>query len=225
MNRRLFLAGIFATATAAQLGCRGRQHAHVLDNEDQDMVGSHVAGAETFGPLIDGAVGNLLARHEQGPAFQPVGFGQTTAPPLRICFIGVENKSAEAIGDFKDQIYQRIDTQILQSPAFKPVNRRFVEAGLRESRLRPDELFLPQQMRNFSAVMEQQGQPFDILLYATLTSGTTRGNGTNYQRDYLLTLEMVNVKTGDYDKESASLRKGYHKTQIGKLKHYNPFTR
>jgi hypothetical protein len=225
MNRRLFLAGIFATATAAQLGCRGRQHAHVLDNEDQDMVGSHVAGAETFGPLIDGAVGNLLARHEQGPAFQPVGFAQTTAPPLRICFIGVENKSAEAIGDFKDQIYQRIDTQILQSPAFKPVNRRFVEAGLRESRLRPDELFLPQQMRNFSAVMEQQGQPFDILLYATLTSGTTRGNGTNYQRDYLLTLEMVNVKTGDYDKESASLRKGYHKTRIGKLKHYNPFAR
>ncbi len=225
MKRRLFLAGVFAAATGAQFGCRGKQYAHVLSEEDQNMVGTHTAGAETFGPLVDNAVGSLLARHQSGPQFQPTGFAQTTAPPLRVCFVGVENKSAEAIGDFKDQIYQRIDTQILRSPAFQPVNRRFVEAGLREARLRPDELFLPQQMRTFSAIMEQQGQPFDILMYATLTSGTTRSNEKNYQRDYLLTLEMVNVQTGDYDKESASLRKGYHKTRVGKAKHYNPFAR
>ena len=30
----------------------------------------------------------------------------------RICFVGVENKSAEELGDFKEQIYQQIDTQI-----------------------------------------------------------------------------------------------------------------
>ena len=55
--------------------------------------------------------------------------------------------------------------------------------------------------------MEQQGQPFDFLLYATLTSGTTRVN-KDYQRDYLLTLEMVNLHNGEYDKQSATLTQG-----------------
>ena len=69
-----------------------------------------------------------------------------------------------------------------------------------------------------------EGQPFDYLLFAKLTSGTTEKNA-NYQRDYLLTLEMVNVNTGDFDKESATIRKGYHRSRLGKLRNYNPFTR
>ena len=48
------------------------------------------------------------------------------------------------------------------------------------------------------------------MLYAKITSGTTRKR-KDTQRDYMLTLEMVNVKTGDYDKESATLRKAYHR--------------
>jgi hypothetical protein len=137
--------------------------------------------------------------------------------------VGASGWLASEIGDFKDQIYQVIDTKILQSPAHRPINKRFVEAALRETRLRPDELFIPQNMRLFVAALEQQGQPFDYLLYATITSGTTRSNG-DYQRDYLLTLEMVNVQSGAYDQESASIRKGYHKTALGSIQHYNPFT-
>ena len=64
--------------------------------------------------------------------------------------------------------------------------------------------------------MEQAGQTFDFLLYATLTSGTTREN-QNYQSDYLLTMEMIKVRTGDYDKQSATLTKGYYQTRLGRL--------
>ena len=35
--------------------------------------------------------------------------------PKRICFVAVENKSAEEIGDFKDQLYQIIDLHIVNS--------------------------------------------------------------------------------------------------------------
>ena len=56
---------------------------------------------------------------------------------MRICFVGVENKSAEEIGDFKDQLYQVIDSRILESHVFQPISQRFVEAGLMEARLRP----------------------------------------------------------------------------------------
>jgi hypothetical protein len=34
---------------------------------------------------------------------------------------------------------------------------------------------------------------------------------------------LVNVETGDYDKESAMLRKGYHKSKLGAAKNYWPF--
>ena len=104
------------------------------------------------------------------------------------------------------------------------VLENYVVAGLEQTRLRPDALFLPDNMQTFSAVMAQQGQPFDYLLFAKLTSGTTEKN-CDYQRDYLLTLELVDVQSGDFDKESAKIRKGYHVSHVGKLRNFNPFTK
>ncbi len=191
------------------------------------MVGSHSAGAETFNPLIDQAVGNLLGRC-QLPQSQPIEnynvayAAQPAAAGNRICFVGVENKSIEELGDFKDQIYQQIDTQVNRWDQYVMINKRFVDAGLRETRLRPDSLFVPNNMQLFSAAMAQMGQPLDYLLYATITSGTTENNAS-YQRDYLLTLELVNIHTGRYDKEDAKIRKGYHKSRVGMWRKYNPF--
>jgi hypothetical protein len=209
MHRRQFLvaAGLFLS------GCRGKQFAQVLSDNKQDMVGSHAAGAETFKPLIDESVGKLLSRQSH---ISPVAATAVTVAQKRICFVGVENKSCEELGDFKDQIYEIIDNRIVESQVFQPVSRRYVEAGLREARLRPDELFVPAKRTQFQAIMEQAGQPFDYLLYATITSGTTRTNA-DYQRDYLLTLELVNVHTGDPDKECATIRKGYHHSRLSRL--------
>lgn len=219
MNRRHFLrtaaVGAAGLGYVSQWGCRSRQTAQVLKPGQADMVGSHTAGAETYKPLVDTAVTNLLARCNHG--VHPAAFAQGQQPPMRICFVAVENKSIEEMGDFKEQIYQQIDTRIVQSNTFVPVSRRFVEAGLMETRLRPDQLFLPQNMRVFVGAMEQMGQPFDYLLYATLTSGTTHKN-KDYQRDYLLTLEIVNVRTGQYDKESAELSKGYNVSAGAKIR-------
>ena len=61
-----------------------------------------------------------------------------------------------------------------------------------------------------SQVLEQNGNPVDFLLYAVLTSGTTRGIEVD-QRDYILSMELINVETGDMDKESARIRKEYVK--------------
>ncbi len=221
MNRRqLIRAGFVGLGVLILNGCRGKQFAKVVQPGDPQMVGSHAAGSETFKPLVDEAVGNLLARNASCPpqitAVSTGGPEAIARPPLRICFVAVENKSAEEIGDFKDQIYQIIDTRIVESHVFEPINKRFVDAGLIETRLRPDQLFVPANMRIFVGVMEKQGQPFDYLLYATLTSGTTREN-QNFQRDYLLTMEMINVRTGQYDKQSATLTKGYHQSRVGRL--------
>jgi hypothetical protein len=72
--------------------------------------------------------------------------------------------------------------------------------------------------------LERDGAPVDYLLYAVLTSGTTVRNSST-QRSHTLTLELVNIHSGVSDKESAEVRKGYHKTAVGAAWQYNPFKR
>lgn len=222
MQRRDFLSrfalvsgGVFAV----QWGCRGSQVARVMSSNESDMVGSHAAGAETWKPLIAESTSKLIGR--QQTVIQAVSHDGTPmslpAAKKRICFVGVENKSAEEIGDFREQLYELVDTVINESQTFEVINRRFVESGLQECRLRPEDLFVPNSRRTFTAAMEKLEQPFDYLLFAKITSGTTESN-KDYQRNYLLTLELVNVETGATDKESAELRKGYFKSALGKLK-------
>jgi hypothetical protein len=97
-----------------------------------------------------------------------------------------------------------------------------VDQALLETRLRPDSLFLPHNRSVFAASLQQQNSPVDYLLYAKITTGTTDRNKSS-QRDYMLTLEMVNIHTGEFLKESATIRKGYSKTRAGKWWNYGVF--
>ena len=244
-------AGLLSTGILASNGCAGRQYGHLLAQDDVDMVGSHQAGAAVWNPLVDESVAKLLGRCETG-ALHAGGYGGATlasaqlpplapgelpppmnhpefaaggapiAGPAKVCFIALENKSAEELVDFKEQLYERIDSQVNQSDSFRMVSRRMVDAALLETRLRPDSIFLPDNRAVFTAALGRQGSPVDFLLYGKITSGTTECNKST-QRDYQLTLEMVNVHTGDYVKESATIRKGYHKNRTGKWWNYGPF--
>jgi hypothetical protein len=201
-------------------GCRGYSYGHLIKSNQPDLVGSHTAGAEVFNPLIDESVTKLLGT-QMASAHPPV-LGPDGTPACRsICFVGIENKSVEELGDFKDQIYEQIDTQINRSGAFQALSRRVVDSALFETRLRPDQLLTPDNMRLFTAVLQREGQPIDYLLFAKLTSGSTERNSST-QRDYLLTLELVDTRTGTYNKEQATIRKGYHSSYIGKAWNYNP---
>ena len=66
----------------------------------------------------------------------------------------------------------------------------------------------------------------NITAYATYRDieGITQSN-RDYQRDYVLSLELIDVRGGGYDKESAMIRKGYHRTRLSKWRKYNIFTR
>ena len=217
---RLFgWAVVCSTAVGlTQVGCRGYQYGHLIKGDQADMVGSHSAGAEVYNPLVEEAVSRLLGSCETLPvsSLEPDGMAQTR----KVCFVGVENKSAEELADFKDQIYQMIDAQINRSGQFEAISRRMVDAALIETRLRPDSLLVPSNMQLFTTVLQRQGQPIDYLLYATLTSGTTERNSSS-QRNYLLTLEIVDTRSGTYRKEQAEIRKGYHRSPLGKLANYS----
>lgn len=209
----------FLMLTAALLcipACRSTQYAHILESDDPDMVGSHTAGAATWEPLVQNAVAKLLGRQCEDIQLASV---QGVDARKRVAFVGIENRSAEELGDFHDQLFEEIDAAIDSSEMFHTVSRRYVEAGLRESGLVPDQLFIPTNREHFAACLQQMDQPFDYLLFANVTSGTTVSNKSQ-QRDYRLTFELVDVASGDFDKESAEIRKGYHKSRLGKAKHY-----
>jgi Peptidoglycan-synthase activator LpoB len=221
MRCRLTVVVVLLTTMSLLSGCRGRQHAHVLQNDDKDMVGSHTAGAETWKPLIEESVCKLLARSCTTIQQASHSTVDSTGNAVRsVCFVGVENSSSEPIGDFKEQIYEHIDSIVSQDPQFRMISRRYVEAAMGECRCNPESLVLPAKQRELQMALERAEQPFDYLLFARITSGTTSSNG-DYQRDYKLTLELLDIHTGESMKEFADLRKGYHKSLLGKLKHYN----
>ena len=218
MNRRDALILLSPLVAGLVTGCRGRQYAHVLKKDEGDMVGSHEAGAETWKPLIDESVAKLLGRACSD--IQNVSYVANSGEAVRtVCFVGVENRSSEEIGDFREQIYEHIDAQVGQAPHIRMISRRYVEAAMSECRCRPDLLVLPEKQRQLQAALERVDQPFDFLLFAQITSGTTRSN-SDYQRDYLLTLELLDIHNGESLKESATLRKGYHKSKLGAWRQY-----
>src|SRR4051794_28203050 len=164
MDRRRFLQHLSVSASglliSVNAGCRGHQYAHVLKESDKDMVGSHTAGAETWEPLIQSSVSQLLGR-ENG-AIQLTSH-EGIPCKKRICFLHVENKSIEEIGDFGDQIYQKVNTIINESDTFELVNVRAVKAALQEAGMRPDNLYTPKARRQFAAIMEQEREPIDYI--------------------------------------------------------------
>src|SRR5258705_12417689 len=107
MFRRCFLrATLGAGGLAALVGCKGSQYARVIQPGQNQMVGSHTAGQETYKPLIDEAVFKLLARPEPESHVQGSTMGETLPPPkMHIAFVSAENKTPEEIRDFKKQIY------------------------------------------------------------------------------------------------------------------------
>lgn len=222
LNRRnflfqsaLLLGGGFALGAA---GCRNTQKGRVMSSTEANKVGSHQAGAEVFRPIVCETTDKLLDKAYMQPIPPSVAVSSDGLPVRRVCFIELENKTNEEIGDFKDQLEELIDTKISESSSFTTVSPRAVKGVLRQTGFRPDDLFMPSNMAKFSAAMQQEGAPFEYLFFAKLTSGTTVDN-LDKQKDYMLTLEMVNVNMPDDRlKESAMIRKEYMRSAKSKAK-------
>jgi hypothetical protein len=201
-------------------GCQGTQ-ARLMHNKEADKVGSNRAGAEVYNPIVRESVGKLLGRAAVEP-IQQVGYQSGPNFPSmkrKVCFISLENKSVEELGDFKEHIKSAILEGISSSDQFEVVSDRAVTAGLRQLSLRPDDLFAQENMRMFTSTMGQGGTPVDYLLFATITSGTTESN-KDMQRDYKLSLELINTQTFVPIIESTPMRKEYNNSIKGKFENW-----
>jgi len=207
------LAVVVLLCGAVFFGCKGTQ-ARLMHNNELDKIGSNRAGAEVYNPMVREAVGKLLARAAVEP-IQQVGH-QEGSHKRKVCFISLENASVEELGDFKEHIKSAILESISQSEQFEIVSDRAVTAGLRALSLRSDDLFMPENRRMFVSVMGQGGTPVNYLLFAKITSGTTESN-RDMQRDYKLTLELIDTQTFVPIIESMPMRKEYNNSVKGKI--------
>jgi hypothetical protein len=214
----LFFLGILLVC-----GCRGTQ-ARVMHSGETDKVGSDRAGAEVYNPMVREAVGKLLARAATEP-IQQVAFDNgmngimPALPKRKVCFISLENASVEELGDFKEHIKMAILEKISESDQFEIVSDRAVSAGLRALSFRPEELFMPENMQMFTGAMGRGGTPVDYLLFAKITSGTTEVNN-DMQRDYKLSLELINTQTFVPIIESMPMRKEYNHSVKSKFSNW-----
>lgn len=187
-------------ATCALFACESGPSGRIMSDTEDDNVGNRSAGAPAFDRLISNVVERQLKDHSAAHTF---------SPKVKVVCLPVENASSEELGDWQEHIYELIDSSINRSDRYAMISKRYVNAALREARLRPDQLFIPGNRRTFAAILESQGEPVDTMLFPKLTSGTTPSAGVT-QRNYLLTLELVDLKSG-YSKKFSSdaLRKEY----------------
>ncbi|MCH2584802.1 MAG: penicillin-binding protein activator LpoB, partial [Planctomycetes bacterium] len=112
-------------------------------------------------------------------------------------------------GDWQEQVFDKISTSINESGRYSTISLRYIDAGLRESRLRRDDLFIPAKRRVFLDVLETAKVPAQILIFPKLTTGPTELGPRKAQRNYLLTLELVDIATGKDFRVSEEVRKAY----------------
>lgn len=203
------ILSIAVVLSFTQTGCKS-QTGTLLQPGAKELSGSHKAGQEVFKPLVEESVGRLLAAEAQ----RSVG---GVPQSKKICFVGIDNQSAEELADYREQLYEMIDVAISQSGTYTSISRRYIEPALREQRFRMDDLFIPENQRKLQATLEQAGQPFEYLLFAKLTSGTTQDNRDS-QRDYRLSLELININDGSSIKEGCDLSKAYNVSLRAKMR-------
>jgi hypothetical protein len=195
-------------------GCLGTK-ARVMHRGESSMVGSNKAGSEVYNPIVHATVDKLLSR----VASYNVQMVSSIAPlpnKLNVYFAGVENRSMEELGDFRDHLRVSINERVAQSDQFRMVSERGVDAILRTLNLRPDDLFAEHNMQNFVSAMGKNGSPIDYVLFAEITTGTTESN-RDMQREYKLSLRLVDTQKWSEILESSQIRKEYNNSAKGKF--------
>lgn len=210
-----------STAFVVGGGC-AHQKGKVVDADAPDRVGSDRAGSEIYDPAADAAVAGLLEQAARKPV-SPEDVGKMVAQMnedcgvRKICFVGVENAGGEELGDIRESLAETIRGQISRSEIFETVDSRLVAAALRENGLRVDDLFLPEKRALFAESLGKMDAPFDYLLFAKVTTATTKDNKDS-QVKYNLTLDLTNVRTGAAISETVQLKKHYNRSVKAKIK-------
>lgn len=167
----------------------GGPSGRIKEKGEASLVGDRRAGTVVYRRLIDGSLKELSLKFR-------LAARNSNAPKIRVAFFGIDNRTNEELGSWRDQLNDIINGAINESADFQDVSfENFVKPALETAGVKPDRLVIPAEARKLLAVLEKNNQVLDAFLFARLTQGdTTQGNLK--QSDYILTFELVNPLDG-----------------------------
>lgn len=183
------------------LGCGGEPRGRIMGEGEDNLVDARRLGAAGYDIVVDKALNELFMKWSANQA--------GAIQKLKVVYMGLDNRTNEELGSWRDQINAIISNQINAAGSFIDIDYDlFVKPALREAGVGPKDLVIPKNFRAFAQVLERRDRPLDFLLFAQLTQGNTRA-GPLRQSDYLLTLTLLNPETGVPIKAAGDLRKEY----------------
>ncbi|MCI0651735.1 MAG: penicillin-binding protein activator LpoB [Planctomycetes bacterium] len=199
--------GVLAGACAAALLAGCIDTARMKSPGEPGLVDQKKAGTVTYDIVVKEAVEKLLAKHHS----KVVDGGQGK---FWVAFIGIDNKSAEEMGDHEAAVYQRIGEVLVNAGYYRSISMRFINTAKRAAGLAdPEELFLREPRERFISVLQKEGQTPDYFIWGVLTSQTSKHSGVftkTKERRYRFDMEMVDAHTGEIvSQESHEVDKEY----------------
>ena len=140
LSKSLLVPAFAALLVVSLASCQTDKPAEIMGDNERDLVGSGAAGAATFERLIDSTVSKLLEPYK----------GEFAELKVRsLAFVDLENRTAEELGEWREQLIDKIEASVNDRREFKAISIRFVSAVLKEMGNPPiDKLFLPQGRRD-----------------------------------------------------------------------------
>jgi hypothetical protein len=179
----------------AFLGVSCASEGRLIADDAPQMEGREQAGGEVYDKAVREALEALLS--EQADMQSVSASGKKV-----VAFVGIANKGAEEMRDFRNSLYETVTTVLVENRLFRQLSQSQVDVALRTTNLVPEQLFLAEPRQKFMSVLGKDGLIADYLLFAKVTTETTKGGKTwtgrqESQVTYRFTLELADANTGE----------------------------
>lgn len=200
MNATLKAAAALAVAFGAA-ACTGPS-ARMKTDDEGTLVDVSKGGTETYKELIRKGVLSLLESHRKvlaGGAERPL-----------LAFVGIQNKSSEELGEFREAMSNEIETALVESGLYQVISMEAVNAAKRESNLRDvSDLTVARPREAFLSVLNKDGRAPQYILFGVSTTMSSQGISER-ERTYQLKLQMMDSSNGIVQTQKmVEVRKAY----------------
>jgi hypothetical protein len=202
---------LFASLAACSALFASCATGRVMSADEASMVGAEGAGSEVYNSTVRSVLQKCMDEHSQK-------FLHNADGKWAVALVDIDNKGAEEMGDFKEAVRSNLADVLINSEMYTWIDEEYVNAALNETRVMPTQLFLEEPRQKFLSVVGKRGKLPSVLLFARVTTQTTKGSKDilgrrESERTYQLELRFVDAQTGETvtSKKSDPVRKAYAK--------------
>lgn len=174
-------------------------HGVILDDRAELLVDARSAGMATYQQLQSRVMQRFGANQAQADRF---------TEEWRVVLVGVINDGAEPLHDMHQSLIAGVESEMFRTGRYQHVSHQVARGVLLRLGITPAYLFGHEEARNQMAEIVGKEKAL-FLLFLNVTTQTARAGG-DMQREYQLTLTLVDAKTGEIvETAMQAVRKAY----------------